>query len=79
MVTDAILSPLLGLVEWVLALLPSAPVTVPGAGPMLLWVGRVDSLVPIAEALTFAAGLGAVAIVFVVVRLVLTVWNLVWP
>ena len=79
MVTDAVLGPLFVLAEWVLAQLPSAPVTVPGAGAMLLWVGRVDSLVPIAEPLTFAAGLGAVAVVFVVIRLVLTMWNLVWP
>jgi hypothetical protein len=81
MITDAIVGWVLSAVSAAINLLPDGqPVSgMPGVGPLLLWLGRVDSLVPISGPLTFAMGVLGAGVAFVAVRLILTAWNLVWP
>lgn len=80
MVTDALLAPVLSVVQWVLDLLPDGqPPALPDLD--LLWdaLAGIDSLVPILGPLTFMVGLLGAVVAFVVARIVLTVWNLIWP
>lgn len=80
MITDAILGPLLGVVRWMVGLLPQGnPLPLPSLDQLWQIVGEVDGLVPVGTPLTVMLGVLAVGAVFIVVRLVLTVWNLVWP
>lgn len=80
MVTDALLAPLLAAVQLVVGWLPDGdPVSVPGLGPVWLAVAQVDSLVPVMGPLVAMLGLLSAVVVFLVVRLVLVVWNLVYP
>ena len=80
MITDALLAPLLAVVQTVVNLLPTgSPLSI---GPVdALWtaVRQADSLVPVMGPLVAMLGVLAAAIAFVIVRLVLTVWNLIWP
>lgn len=80
MITDAVMTPVLSAVTWVLGLLPvGSPLPLPALDGFWSLVAQVDSLVPIWPVLYAALGLLAAGMVFVTVRLVLTVWNLVWP
>jgi hypothetical protein len=80
MVTDALLAPLLAVVAKVVGLLPDgSPLPLPSLTPLLTVIGQVDSLVPIAGPLAVVTTVLAAGVVFVLVRLVLTVWNLIWP
>lgn len=80
MITDALLSPLIAAVRSVLELLPvgTAP-NLPSLQPVWDLIGGLDSLVPIVGPLLFMLGLLSGVVVFVTVRLVLTLWNLIWP
>jgi hypothetical protein len=80
MVTDALLAPLLALVAKVVGWLPDGnALPLPSLTPLLTVIGQVDSLVPIAGPLAVVCTILAAGAVFVLVRLVLTVWNLIWP
>lgn len=80
MIVDAILAPLLAAVSWALGLLPEgAPLDLPTLSPLWSAVSMLDSIVPIIGPLTVMLGLLSFGAVFVVVRLVLTVWNLIYP
>lgn len=80
MVVDALLAPLLSVVEWVLGLLPAGK-ALPLPNLTALWnlVAVADSIIPIMGPLLVGLGLLAFGAVFVVVRIVLTVWNLIYP
>jgi len=80
MVTDWLVGLILDAVNAALDLLPvgQAP-ALPSLAPVWNLLGGIDSLVPILGPLTFMLGLLGLAVVFLLVRLVLVVWNLVWP
>ncbi len=80
MITDAILTVLSAVVGFLTSALPDGqPLTLPGASGLASAVGKVDSLVPIAGPMQALLGVMAAALVFVAVRLVLVIWNLLWP
>lgn len=80
MITDAIVAPLLAVVSWVVGKLPAgAPLSLPSLSGVWDVVRQVDSLVPIWGPLQVMLAVLALGAVFIVVRLVLTVWNLIWP
>jgi len=79
MVTDKVLDFAAWVIAFVAQVLPEHHLSLPtlgGIGPLL---GKVDSLVPIAGPLAAAVGVLSVVLAFIVVRLALTVWNLIWP
>jgi hypothetical protein len=78
-ITDALLAVASTIAGWIAALLPSGHLTIPGSGPLVTVLGQLDSLVPIAGPLTAGVGVLAAVLAFVVVRLVLVLWNLIWP
>ncbi|MEN1974662.1 hypothetical protein AAHH18_06025 [Cellulomonas sp. P4] len=80
MITDALLAPILAAVQWVVDLLPEGQAL--NIGPVeVAWkaVRQADSLVPIMGPTVAMLGLLSAVVVFVIVRLLLTVWNLIWP
>lgn len=80
MVTDAILAPLLAVVQWVVDMLPTGQSL--SLGPVDgLWtaVRQFDSLIPVMGPVVVMLGLLSAVVAFVVVRLILTVWNLIYP
>jgi hypothetical protein len=80
MVTDAILRPLLSVVDFAFGLLPrAAPMALPGGGALAQQLAGLDSLIPIGGPLRIALGILSAVVVFMLVRLILTVWNLIWP
>jgi hypothetical protein len=79
-ITDALVAPLLAVVSWVVGKLPSGhALALPSLDELWQTVAQVDSLVPVYGPLQVMLGVLALGAVFVVVRLVLTVWNLIWP
>lgn len=79
MVTDAILNPILLAVEWFVNLIPVWSPSFGSAGAIAVWIARVDSLIPIAGPLNAMLGVLSFGLVFVLVRIGITVWNLIWP
>lgn len=80
MITDAILWPLVMLAEWLERTLPDgAPLGMPDTSSFWSAVAGLNSLVPVGEVLVVALSLFAALAVFLVIRLVLLVWNLVYP
>lgn len=79
MVTDALISPILAIVEWVVGLIPEYSPDFGGVSSVVVWIARLDMLIPIAQPLTVMLGVLSGVLVFVLGRLVLTLWNLVWP
>lgn len=79
MVTDALISPFLYTVEYLIGLIPEYSPDFGAVDSIVVWVARVDSLIPIAGPLSVMLGVLALGVVFVIVRLALTVWNLIWP
>ncbi len=80
MITDA----LLGLVGWLAglfgSLLPDDHLPLPAADAGLLgWLARLDSLLPVGPVVQLAVGVLASLAAFLVLRLVLVLWNLAWP
>jgi hypothetical protein len=80
MVTDFVLAPLIAVVKAALNALPagSAP-SLPSIAPLWTSLAGFDSLVPIGGPLAFMLGLLALGVAFVALRLVLTLWNLIYP
>lgn len=78
-ITDAIVGAALALVSGVLGLLPSGHLSLPSAAGLGDVLAGLDSMVPILAPLQVALGLLAAVLVFMAVRLVLVVVNIVWP
>jgi hypothetical protein len=75
---------LLGLGEAIVrligVLLPEGDVPqLPGLGGVASLIAKADSLVPVASVVQAALVLLSFGVAFVLVRLVLVVWNLLWP
>jgi hypothetical protein len=79
-ITDALLAPILSAVQTLIGWLPGGqPLSI---GPIdALWtaVRQFDSLVPVMGPVVAMLTLLTAVVAFVIVRLVLTVWNLIWP
>lgn len=67
------------LVSPVLDLLPQDHLSLPSPAPVVTVLGTMNAIIPIAGPLTLAAGLLSAVVAFVGVRLVLVVWNLIYP
>ncbi|WP_263118596.1 hypothetical protein [Cellulomonas sp. RIT-PI-Y] len=80
MVTDAILAPLLAVVQWVVDMLPTGePLSLGPVDGLWTAVRQFDSLIPVMGPVVVMLGLLSAVVAFVVVRLILTVWNLIYP
>lgn len=80
MITDALLAPLVAIVETVLGWLPAGqPLDLPPLGGLWNALAVLDSIVPVMGLVQMMLGLLTFGITFVLVRLVLTVWNLIYP
>jgi hypothetical protein len=80
MIVDAIAAPILAIVQWALGLLPRGEaLPLPDSSGLWELLAGFDSLVPIWPVLYAGLGLLSAAVVFVTIRIVLTVWNLIWP
>lgn len=80
MVTDLFLGWILGAVETVVGLLPTATLgTLPALTEFMGWVSDVNTLIPVAPLLQTFVVIISGLVIFVVVRVVLLVWNLIWP
>ncbi len=79
MIVDAILGFVGWLGSFIGGLLPTSHLLLPSMAPVSSLLGKVDSLIPIAGPLAAAQVVLALVVVFVSIRLVLTLWNLIWP
>lgn len=80
MIVDWLLAPLIAAVQWAVDRLPDGhALDLPDLDALWDQVRGLDSLVPVLGVVQVMLGLLAFAAVFVVVRLVLTVWNLIYP
>jgi hypothetical protein len=80
MVTDALLAPLLALAQWVVDTLPDGQaLALPSLDGVWSAMAGLNSLLPVSEVVIAALGLLSLVVVFLAVRLVLVLWNLVWP
>jgi len=80
MVLDFLLNPILNAAEAVTGRMPQGqPLTLPSLDGLWSQLRGFDSLVPVMGPLSLMLGLLALGVVFVAARLVLTVWNLIWP
>lgn len=79
MITDALISFVTTIAGWILELLPTGNLNLPTPQPLVDVLGRVDSLVPIAGPLTAAILVLSAVVAFIAVRLILMLWNLIWP
>lgn len=79
MITDALLAVVSTLASWIDAALPDGHLSLPSLGGLGTVLGKVDSLVPIAGPLAAAVLVLSAVVVFVALRLILVLWNLVWP
>ena len=80
MIIDALLAPLLDAVQWAIDRLPTGePLALPNLDPWWATLRGLDSLIPVMGPVAVALSLLGMGAVFVVVRLILTVWNLIWP
>lgn len=80
MIVDLALSPFLAAVEFLVGLLPTGQAL--PIGPVAsVWsaVAQFDSFIPVMGPLVAMLGVLSAVAVFIVVRLVLTVWNLIYP
>lgn len=79
MILDAILVPLFNMVEWVFAKLPAGqPLDLPGFTSVTGTLAKVNSVIPIGPVMQVAVVLLGALVVFVIVRLILVVINIVW-
>lgn len=80
MVTDFFLGLILSAVEAVVGLLPEGqPLDIPAIDSMVSWIQDLNSVIPVGPVIQAAVALLSLLGVFLAVRLVLTVWNLIWP
>jgi hypothetical protein len=63
----------------VLDLLPEGHLSLPSASPVAAALVNIDKVVPILGPLALAATVLSAVVGFITVRLVLTVWNLIYP
>jgi hypothetical protein len=78
-ITDLLLTIVTGLANLALAPLPEGHLDLPSPSGLANVLGGVDSLVPILGPLSLAMTVLAAVGVFIAVRLVLVVVNIVWP
>lgn len=80
MVTDALLAPLLALLNWLETTLPDgAELSTDGLGGVVDHMAALNTMLPVSEMLTLATGLLASVAIFMTVRLVLVVRHTVLP
>ena len=80
MILDALIGPLLDALSAGLGLLPEGKaLDLPNLDGFWNVVAGVDSIVPILGPLVVMMSILSMVLVFMAVRVVLTVWNLVWP
>ncbi|MCR6703404.1 MAG: hypothetical protein NVV66_01460 [Cellulomonas sp.] len=78
MITDALLAPLVALVHWIAGFLPVGdPLSPNGLTDVRAALAALNTLVPISEVLTVLVTLMSAVGIFLVVRLVVWLWNLV--
>jgi hypothetical protein len=79
-ITDALARWLAALLAPILDALPDgAPLPLPSFAVVGSTLGAINALLPISGPLQAAVALLGAGVVFVAVRLVLVVWNLLWP
>lgn len=79
MIVDAVLALLLSVVETIFGWLPEAPTL--DLGPISGFaqlIGQIDSLIPILPIVGLAFGMLSALVIFLLIRLVLVVVNIVW-
>lgn len=80
MVTDSILAPLLAVVARVLNLLPDGTAfTLPAISGLWDWLLDFNTLIPVYGPVVAMLTVLSAVVVFVTVRLILTIWNLIYP
>lgn len=79
MIVDAIINALLAIFSPIVDLLPEYDLPAPDASPIVTWLARVDSFVPIAPVLTAAIVLLGFLAVFLTWRLVLVIRHVLLP
>lgn len=80
MVTDFFLGLILSAVETVVGWLPDGvALDLPVIDSMVAWIQDLNSVIPVGPVIQAGVALLSLLGVFLAVRLVLTVWNLIWP
>jgi hypothetical protein len=77
-ITDLLLDPLYSLALMVLGWLPEVELRVPETSGLGHYIAGLDQIVPIAGPIQLGLGVLSALVVFVVIRLVLVVINIVW-
>lgn len=80
-IVDAVLGLILSVVEGIFSLLPEAPESsgwLDGVSSFTSGLGQVDSLIPILPVFYVAMGILSAVVVFVIVRVILVIINIVW-
>jgi hypothetical protein len=78
-ITDALLGAALAVWNYAVGLLPDGHLSLPSTSGLSTVLGQVDSLVPILGPLQLALTILSAVGVFIAVRLVLVVINIIWP
>lgn len=79
MITDAILHWAVAVWNGAIGLLPHGHLSLPSASGLADLLGGLDSLVPILGPLSLALTILAAVVVFISVRVILVIWNIVYP
>lgn len=80
MVIDWLLAPILDAMNAAVGSLPTGqPLSLPAIDVLWSQLRGLDSLIPVMGPITVMLGVLAAGVVFVAVRLVLTVWHLIYP
>jgi hypothetical protein len=80
MITDLLISAMLGVWNAITGLLPDGgSITIPGISTLNLWLARADSFLPIAGPLALMVGILSAVGVFITVRLIITAIQVVKP
>lgn len=80
MITDALLAPLVALLNWLESTLPDGAELEPGSvGGVVDYMAALNTMLPVSEMLALSTGLLATVAVFMTVRLVLVVRHTLLP
>lgn len=80
MVTDAILAPILAVVAKMVDLLPDGTAfSLPAIAGLWDWLLDFNTLIPVYGPVVAMLAVLSAVVVFVTVRLILTIWNLIYP
>lgn len=79
MITDALLSFAHLIWSYSVGLLPTGHLDLPGASTVADLLGGLDSMLPILAVIQLALTVLVAVLVFFSVRIVLVIWNLIWP